>query len=274
MPRSKPKKETLEFEGKTIEQATEYACKHFSLPKEDLEIEVLNKGFSGIFGLGGRKAKIRAVPNATKQASDINKPAPAAATTGPGKDGLNPIEESDQTAKMPVTPLQPREAPPHIEEARRLTDELLAKMGLDCNAETRNEGDGLDIEITGQDVSIAIGHEGKTLEAIGYIVNRVLTKQFEDAKTVLIDAGNFHPNRENYLAKLAHSKAEQARKTGKSVVLNPMSPKERRLVHLALKNLTGIRTASTGTGTMRRVIIIPARRTGKTSSQRTDRKSE
>lgn len=272
MPNTTAKTETLEFEGKTIEQATEYACKHFSLSMEELNIEILSKGSSGIFGLGGRKARIRAVPNTALKKPAINKSKPSNNASATGE-SPNLIEESgDSPETAGVSP--PMDSPPHMDEARQLTDELLKKMGLICNVEIKKGAEGANIEIIGQDISIAIGHEGRALEAIEYIINRAIAKRFEDAKTIFIDAGDFHSNREGYLVKLAHSKADQARKTGKSVILNPMSPRERRMVHLTLKNVIGIRTASTGTGTMRKVIIIPARRAHKSSNQRSTKKSE
>lgn len=151
-----------------------------------------------------------------------------------------------------------------MDAARDITEDLLRKMGLECAVELKNEGSGARIEITGLDTAIAIGHEGKTLEAIEYLVNRAVIKRFgiEGALTAAIpvDAGGFRSNREDFLVKLAHSKAEQARKTGRPVVLAPMNPAERRFIHLTLKDAEGIRTASTGTGTMRKIVIIPANR--------------
>jgi spoIIIJ-associated protein len=292
-----------EFEGKNIEEATESACKYFALPAEELDIEIISKGSSGIFGLGGRKAKIRVAPRRPapkmpqkspektmgetphkkskgESGSDISRPRnrrsrPAQAIHTSGKPSDKTPEEqpnespaatqSDETTSMesPRTALSPPDIA-HMDAAREITENLLKKMGLEYAVELKNEESGAIIEITGQDTAIAIGHEGKTLDAIEYLVNRAVKKRFEaegrPTTAIVIDAGGFRSNREDFLIKLAHSKAEQAKKTGRPVVLAPMNPAERRFIHLTLKDAEGVRTASTGTGTMRKIVIIPANR--------------
>ncbi|MGQ9500329.1 MAG: RNA-binding cell elongation regulator Jag/EloR [Dissulfurimicrobium sp.] len=305
MPNNAPT-DQREFEGKTIEEATESACKYFALPVEELDIEIINKGSSGIFGLGGRKAKIKVTPKCpapkipqkspkktaeetpykkskVEPGSEISRPknmqsipAPAIHTSGKPSDKTpekQPIEspespvatQSEEATSMesPRNTLSPPNAA-HMDAAREITENLLKKMGLECTVELKNKESGARIEITGQDTAIAIGHKGKTLEAIEYLVNKAVKKRFEAEEmlttAILVDAGGFRSNREDFLIKLAHSKAEQAKKTGRPVALTPMNPAERRFIHLILKDAEGIRTTSTGTGTMRKVVIIPAKR--------------
>ncbi|MGB9712955.1 MAG: Jag N-terminal domain-containing protein, partial [Dissulfurimicrobium hydrothermale] len=155
---------SMEFEGKTVEQATELACKHFSLPADELDIEILSKGSSGIFGLGGRKAKIRVTPKrqAVKAHNALKSPDEPLVESSPSNAPSNAEPTSDLA---------------YLNAVREMTEGLLKKMGLECNVELKNEKTGPKIEISGQDTAIVIGREGKTLEAIKYLVNRAAAKR-------------------------------------------------------------------------------------------------
>ncbi len=250
--------ESVEFEGKTVERAVEAACRHFGVVAEELEIEILTKGSTGIFGLGGRKARIKARP---KEVAGEARP-------GVPRKGPEAGEDVEPAAGEPVrqVAVEPGEAVCAGEEegreellqvARSICEELLERAGLSAGIEIKAGEDGPYLDIVGEDLSLVIGREGQTLAAIEYIVNRMVARRSEGAKAIAIDAQGYREKRRQSLSSLARKMAQKARKTGRPVALNPMGARERRIVHLCLKNFPGIKTRSVGEGSERKVVISP-----------------
>ena len=108
-----------------------------------------------------------------------------------------------------------------------------------------------------------IGRRGQTLDALEYLVNRIVARS-EDAPAsrIMVDVEGYRERRREYLNELARRLAEKAKQTGRSVTLNPMSPRDRRVVHLALQNDTSVETRSQGQGYYRKMLILPGARRG------------
>jgi spoIIIJ-associated protein len=109
----------------------------------------------------------------------------------------------------------------------------------------------------GNNTGILIGHKGKTLEALEYIVNKAVNKASEKKVRVIVDSENYRKRKEESLKALAFEMGEKAKKTKKMVTIDPISPRDRRIVHLALKGDHRISTKSEGEGLFKRVFIIP-----------------
>jgi spoIIIJ-associated protein len=153
------------------------------------------------------------------------------------------------------------------EQARAFVDEMLAKMGMDVTVdldlpdETEIDGDGeIRIEIEGRDSGRIIGKKGQVLAAIQHIVNRVVNRPGLDRKHVVVDAEGYRQRREDTLATMAQRLGKKAVEEGTIITFEPMSPRDRRVVHLALAKFPGVVTKSDGEGEGRRVQIIPVRR--------------
>lgn len=155
------------------------------------------------------------------------------------------------------------EADERSREALAFTTDVIAKMGMDCDVRLqRPDPDSSDIHIvvTGPDAGRIIGKKGQVLAALQFIVNRAMNRPGIDRRYVSVDADGYRSRREDSLASMARRLGKQAVSDGQIITFEPMSPRDRRVVHLALAKFEGVVTKSEGEGDDRRVQIIPVRR--------------
>jgi spoIIIJ-associated protein len=148
------------------------------------------------------------------------------------------------------------------EQAREATiflQRLLELMGEKATIETAESDDPetLELNIKGDGSGLLIGRHGQTLDAIEYMVNRLLARQIKDAAPISIDTESYRARRRRLLQRMALSKGEQAKREHVPVMIEPMPPRDRRIVHLALQDDPMITTRSTGDGFMRAIEIVP-----------------
>jgi spoIIIJ-associated protein len=218
----------LEVEEKTVEDAIAVACQKLNLPREKLEIEVLSKGSSGIFGIVGvKKAKIRAV----------SKEAPVASAT---------------------------------QRAIEILTEILQHIELPTVVEGDSKNGQVTLNILSNGSGLLIGKRGKTLNALQYLVTKILQREMGENITVVIDTENYRSKRETGLLELAQQLSEKVKKTHRPLTTGPMSAHDRRIIHLALKEDHEVRTKSKGEGSLRKVVIYPVKK-GKNGQNRNDR---
>ena len=151
---------------------------------------------------------------------------------------------------------------PQTERALNFVDMLLEKMDMDAEvtlAPDDGEGsaDEIRLEIEGPDAGRVIGKRGSVLEAIQYLTTRIAHKPGEPRKHIAVDAEGYRARHEDQLAEMAQKLARRVAKEGKVITFDPMSARDRRVVHMALKEITEVRTESHGEGPDRRVQIIP-----------------
>ena len=185
--------ETYEFEGKNAEEAIEKASHELNIPVEELDIDIIEPGSAGIFGLvGTRKTRVR-----------VNIKGPE---TG---DYLKELETAKETLENILA---------------------LIPVSTTINAEQSNGKIALDIE--GDTTGILIGRKGKTLDALQYIVNRIVNKGSDKKIRVVVDSENYRKRRVESLTQLALKMGEKVKKLKKPVTTNPLNPHDRRIVHL------------------------------------------
>jgi spoIIIJ-associated protein len=126
------------------------------------------------------------------------------------------------------------------------------------------------LQVSGDSSGLLIGRRGQTLEALEYMVNRIIGRDGETPVRVMLDVERYRERRREYLDTLAKRLAAKAQQTGRVVTLNPMSPRDRRIVHLALQGDTAVSTRSQGEGHYRKLLIIPADRVRRGPSRRAD----
>jgi spoIIIJ-associated protein len=141
---------------------------------------------------------------------------------------------------------------------------LLGKMSMDAEVSIApDDGEGgeneIRLEIEGPDAGRIIGKRGQVLEAIQYLTTRVAHRPGEERKHIAVDAEGYRARHEDQLSQMARKLAERVMTEGKIITFDPMSARDRRVVHMALKEVTGVRTESNGEGPDRRVQIIPVR---------------
>ena len=216
--------ETYEFEGKTTEEALESAARELNVPVEELDFDIVEPGSAGIFGLvGGKKARIRITLSGT-----------------PG------TEEEDG---LPI--------------AKEALEQILALIPMETkvSAERSDEpGDGLiTLNIEGDKSGLLIGRNGKTLDALQFIVNKIVNKALEKKVRVVVDSENYRQRKIESLTQLALKLGDKAKRIKKPVTTNPLNPHDRRIVHLALKEDEKLDTRSRGEGPLKKIVNMPKR---------------
>jgi spoIIIJ-associated protein len=209
---------TLEFEEKTLEEAIAVACEKFNLPQEKLEIEVLSRGSSGIFGIVGvKKAKIRVTPKEL------------------------PVESAGQRAKDILT-------------------KILEHIQLPTVVEAESRDNLIILNIISNGSGLLIGKRGKTLQALQYLVSKILQREVGEAVSVVVDTENYRSKRESGLLELAQQLSEKVKKARRPLTTGPLNAHDRRVIHLALKEDQDVRTKSKGEGNLRKVVIYPVKK--------------
>ena len=132
---------------------------------------------------------------------------------------------------------------------------ILDEMKVDVKIEVVENENGIFIKVIGDDIAIVIGRRGETLNALQYITNLAVNKSSNIYKRVFIDVENYKIKREKRLERLANEFAQKVIKTKKNVVLEPMNPYERRIIHYALQGNSMIKTYSIGKEPYRRIVI-------------------
>jgi len=153
-------------------------------------------------------------------------------------------------AKVKVTVIDNPE-----EDAVNFLKDVLRAMGLEARLKTGLKGDTLNIEVLGKDMGVLIGRRGQTLDSIQYLVSLVVNKERENYLRVVLDTEDYRRKREQTLVRLANKLAYKVKKTGKDIVLEPMNPYERRIIHSALQGHPEVITKSQGEEPFRRVVI-------------------
>jgi spoIIIJ-associated protein len=237
--------ETYEFEGKTTEEAIETACQKLHLSQDQMTIEVIEPGSAGIFGLvGGRKAKIRVISPEEETPEK---------TQADDEQGLLEAESPDESNK----PDEPNEADLFV--AKESLEKILSLIPIDTTVRAEKNNGRIALSIEGDSSGLLIGRRGRTLDALQYIVNKIVNKALEKRVQIQIDSENYRQRRRETLAQMALKMGDKAKRMHKPVTTNLLNPYDRRIVHLVLKDDKELDTRSRGDGILKKVVIIPKR---------------
>ena len=254
----------VESEGTTLDEAISNALRQLQVERDRVEIEVIAQPTKGFLGIGGKKARVRAslrVPlSARVSEPKTEAPRPPLRTYEQKADAPRPREPRDETTRetgpRANTPLSPEIA----EKACSTLREILQLMGTipTLSVENRDEETVVNItKISDLPEGFLIGHRGQTLDALEYLVNRTVTKSDEIDAHIAIDVEGYRERRWKSLENLALRLGERAKRRRKLVTLSPMSPRDRRVIHLTLEGDPLVTTKSTGRGYFRQVCIVP-----------------
>src|SRR5271157_396667 len=242
--------DSIEIEGKTIDEAIEKACSKFDVPREKLNIEIIAEGATGFLGLGSKKAKIKASIMSIDMAVD----APAA-QSGKGAQRKSPVV-SDPTE--PAGSEVSAESP--AMRAKIILEGILQRMSLDCPLTVEETADTIMLNIKGDGSGLLIGKRGQNLDAIQYIVNKSVSKNTSNRKMIVVDTESYRRKREESLIALAGRLADKVKKSKKALTVGHMNAHDRRVIHLALQNDESLTTKSRGEGEFRKIVIMPAKK--------------
>ena len=209
--------EVHEYEGRTEKEAIANAIEAMGLNEDEIDIEVI-KTRSGLFG--GGKVKIR-------------------------------VHVSEDQEPEELTPDTEQES-----EAIAFVTELLDHMGIqaDLRIATRDD-DRVIVEVVCDDAAIIIGRHGTTLEAMQLLTNIACGRRHQDGPRVILDTEDYRYRREQSLTRMAMRVARDVQRSGRSQLLEPMNPFERRLVHTTISDVDDVSTESEGDGPYKQIRV-------------------
>ncbi len=145
-----------------------------------------------------------------------------------------------------------------LDAARKTLEHLLAGMGFEASINARLLEGEARLEITGEELGLLIGRRGETLDALEYLVDRIVNRPPHERIRIILDAEGYRERTAEQLREMALRLAEKAARTGERIPCRPMNARDRRVIHLALRDEAGVETFSEGEGAFRRVVISPA----------------
>jgi len=240
----------LEFEGRDIEKAAEAASERLGIALEKLQYDVISYGSTGIFGLvGARKANIRVLNKG------LSNKRGSKADSDNGSPMLKAVAAAETAAAKPDPAIRVSEEV--IQIGQEGLERILNFITENTEVVASTEGDRLLFEISGGNSAVLIGKRGQTLEALQYVVEKMVNAKCEARIRVQIDVEGYLRNRAENLEKMAARLAEKVLKNRKPATLGQLNSHDRRVVHLALKEEPGVRTQSLGNGYYRKLVIYP-----------------
>jgi len=253
---------SLEIIAPTVEEAVEKGLSDLGLPASAVQVDVLDAGNKGLFGLGFRQARVRLTIFASSLAPEIQPAQPV--STAPKSPQPEPIRETPQPARPEVQMDKAPEDEQALRIARETVQELLEKMKIKArlNVSYGEPDDPKDrppllVDLRGDDLSILIGPKAETLNALQYIAGLIIGKEVGHAVPLVLDVEGYRARRTQQIRQIARRIAEQAVRTGKRQVLEPMPANERRLIHIELREHPDVTTESVGEEPRRKVTINP-----------------
>lgn len=245
--------ESVEVSARSVDEAIDIALTELGLKRTQVSIEVLTAGKAGLFGLGGEQARVRVTALEGEEA--------------------RPMEREEDDEEMPAEIIDDGRGQVDLAEldsdevrgAEEFLRDLLQMMDIDADLSVREPetaADGLGrssavLDVEGEDLGLLIGRRGTTLSALQYLVNVMMTRKTGSKVLVTVDVEHYHRRREETLQGLARRMAERVRTSRRPMTLEPMPANERRIIHLALSEDTGVQTGSVGMGDERKVVIRP-----------------
>lgn len=243
---------SYEFEGKTKEEAIKSACEELGVSEEKLEIEVLSYGSTGIFGLvGAKKAQIKVTLREAKKARiDEERPKPDKKEDEEKPDQKEDEEKPDQKEDLEAV----------ADIAQKTSEDIISYVVDDATVTVEKYPDVIKVRIEAGNAAILIGKHGRTLDALQFIIRKIVRKKTDTKVRISFDVEGYRDRRKASLTQMALRLGEKVKRSGKPATISPMNAYDRRIVHIALKDDTSVRTQSMGSGLFRKLVVLPQKR--------------
>ena len=226
---------TYEYEGKTEKEAIEMAVADLNLERDQFDVEILETQKNSLFKKGYVKIRVHTFEDNEKTSSF---------GSGSAKEKKSPFVE----------------VVPKGEFEEKLIDfikSMIEKMGYDVKvAIAYREDKKIGIRLESSASSILIGRKGKNLDALQLLANIYAGRLGHEETRIILDTENYRIRREEALVRLAYTTADKVRTTKKSILLEPMNPFERRLIHTTLNDIPDVETKSDGDGLYKQVRVF------------------
>ena len=240
----------IQTEGKTLREAIDNALEQLNVSEDEVSVEIVDEGTKGLLGILGSKKTAKVIvtlkddPDSENDGEDDYEEE----VFDGSKSFDNPGENSKRVQKGSA-------AGNKKDFLHDFLSDLFRNAGVEAGINIDETDDEVAISISGgDDIGMFIGRRGETMDALQYIVSLVANKG-DHYKKITLDIESYRRRREETLAALACRIAEKVRKTRKNVTLEPMSPYERRIIHMTLQSERSIKTYSVGNDPNRKVVV-------------------
>ena len=231
--------QSQEWTGRTVEEAIQQGLDELGLDREDVDVDVLSEGRSGLLGIRSEDARVR----------------------------LRVRQETDEVDYESFATLSA-----DAERAREILEQLLHLMDVDADidvyvpgsdpARPFEPGDPIVLDVEREDAGLLIGRRGQTLRHVQMLLNTIVSRTVGHYVPLRIDVEGYQQRHIYRLQQIALRAADHVRRRRRPITLDPMSPADRRIIHMTLANDSNVVTGSTGHGENRRVTIQQAPRSG------------
>ena len=272
-----------EYTAKSVEEALEKALNEMMLTRDDIDYEVVQQPSKGFLGFGQKDAVVRVnkkvieeVKVEVKKVDPVMEPVVeteevATVDEISTETSVQEVEEDiyeadeakldifeEEVQEEVVSKVDKKAAMDAAEEkGRAFLAKIFEEMNLNVVIDVKEKGGYLVFDLQGENLGILIGRRGDTLDSLQFLLNLVINEKNNAKVKGIIDIENYRAKREETLIGLGYKLAAKARKTGQKVVLEPMNPQERRIIHMALQNDKRVTTYSEGEEPYRKVVIEP-----------------
>lgn len=262
-----------DFYGKTVADAIQAACKEMAVPQELLNIKVVETGSSGIFGLIRKKAHIRITVKdeieelETSFSYSKRKTKKEKSTSAPSDSKPDVPKKQKEKTVVEDTTAQKL----YSEEDCRLIhselNQVLELMEFPSTIDVRVDSQTVHCQIESEFEDELTGPKGKTIEALQYLLRKMIARKITERPRISIDVGNYRERRLEELKEKARELGGKVKKDGKTRVIPSLNPSERRIVHLELQGESGVKSRSVGEGPFKKVLIFKPGRKKRSSSR-------
>lgn len=260
-----------EFEGRTEKEAIDVAAAELGLARDEFDVEILETQSGGLFKKGKVRLRIHVHSNArpapiseaaAAQAAGRPIPEPRFDREGRGSRRRRGEERAEEGVEEPRVPAprgaaDPAGADEFEAKILEFVKTTVEKMGYACEVSVLfREDKKLGVRLDSEHASILIGKKGKNLDALQLLVNVYGGRLGREDLRIVIDSENYRIRREEALVKLAYESAEKVRRSRGSLLLEPMNPFERRIIHTTLNDIVDVETKSEGEGLYKQVRVL------------------
>ncbi len=264
---------SVEIQAFSVEEAIRLALEQLDLNESDVDIEVLSdagpeEDAEALVRVTAKGMASQPIPTAKPSQKDAGRPRSQRRAPGDRPSSRGEDHRRERQPAPPPRIYDPNRADSEDETiAKGIVSELLGHMGISAEVVATDNPSSMDsgeedpptifIDILGQDLGLLIGRRGEHLAHLQYITNLVANKRLGDYTRVIVDVEAYRTRREESLIALAERVARQVSRSGRPIVLEPMPPNERRVVHMTLREHPEVATESNGEGQDRRITVMP-----------------
>jgi len=238
------------FIGKTVEEARMKASEAFGVSESEISFTVLEEPKKGFLGIMKGEARVEAVYDSAEPAA--YEPAPAAAAK---EIVTETVSETPAEAVSEVPKTEKKFDGSKAEAAVEYILNIFDKMGVKAEYTYEETEDGVIINLNSDDTSFIIGRRGENLDAIQYLASMFCNRIDDEYYRVVLDSNGYREKRKKTLEDLAKKIAKNVLRSGRSTVLEPMNPYERRIIHSMISEIEGVSSRSVGEEPYRKIII-------------------